>query len=135
MHASVPATKQASGFTLIELMITVAVVAILASIAFPSYRSYVVRNNRAAAQTTLMDIAQRQTQYLLDNRSYTSAVSSLGVSVPAKVSAVYTVAVAITAGPPPTFTASATPISGSAQANDGTLSIDQTGAKSPASKW
>jgi type IV pilus assembly protein PilE len=136
MHLSARATKQASGFTLIELMITVAVIGILAGIAFPSYRSYVVRNNRAAAQAVLMEIAQRQTQYLLDSRSYASTVSILGVAVPAKVASVYKVDIVnFTAGPPPTFTASAAPISGTAQANDGTLSIDQTGVKSPADKW
>ena len=47
------------GFTLIELMITVAVVAILAAIAFPSYATYVKKSRRGDAEATLMDIAQR----------------------------------------------------------------------------
>jgi type IV pilus assembly protein PilE len=124
-----------AGFTLIELMITVAIIAVLVGIAYPSYRSYIVRNNRGAAQAALMDIAQRQQQYLADMRSYASTVAVLNVTLPANVTQNYTVSIATTAGPPPTFTASAAPVSGSPQVNDGTLSIDQAGTKSPANKW
>lgn len=124
------------GFTLIELMIAVAIIALLAAIAVPSYKSYIVRSNRAAAQAVLMDIAQRQQQYLLDNRSYAPDTATLGVSVPSKVSSVYNIpAFTIAAGPPPTFTVSAVPVTGNTQDGDGTLSIDQAGVKSPASKW
>jgi type IV pilus assembly protein PilE len=127
--------KANSGFSLLELMITLLIVTILASIAYPSYQSYLVRNNRAAAQTALMDIAQRQQQYLLDARAYAPDVASLNVLLPANVASNYTVAIALTAGPPPTFTATATPVAGTPQAADGTLSIDQAGAKTPVSKW
>ncbi|WP_304640619.1 prepilin-type N-terminal cleavage/methylation domain-containing protein, partial [Pseudomonas sp.] len=47
-------TKSARGFTLIEVMIVVVIVAILATIAYPSYTQYVIRSNRAAAQSTMM---------------------------------------------------------------------------------
>jgi type IV pilus assembly protein PilE len=116
-------------------MVAVAIVGLLATIAYPSYQSYLVRNNRAAAQSALMDIAQRQQQYLLDARAYAANVTALNVVLPANVTANYTVAIALTAGPPPTFTATATPIAGTRQAADGPLSIDQSGAKSPANKW
>jgi type IV pilus assembly protein PilE len=127
------AKKRASGFTLIELLIAVAVIGILAAIAFPSYQSYVIRNNRAAAQSALMDLAQRQQQYLLDNRAYAPDVTTLNVTLPTKVTQFYGVAIATTAGPPPTFTVTATPTG--TQAPDGTLTIDQAGNKTPSNKW
>jgi type IV pilus assembly protein PilE len=82
-----------------------------------------------------MDIAQRQQQYLLDNRSYASTTTLLGAQVPTRVTSVYTVSIVPAAGPPPSFIAQAAPISGTAQASDVTLTIDQTGARSPADKW
>jgi prepilin-type N-terminal cleavage/methylation domain-containing protein len=63
-QGSAPRTR---GFTLIELMIVVAIVAILAAVAYPAYTSHVRKAHRAAAQSCLMDLAQKQTQYLLDN--------------------------------------------------------------------
>jgi type IV pilus assembly protein PilE len=128
--------RRLRGFTLIELMIALAIIALLAAIAMPSYKAYIVRSNRAAAEVVLMDIAQRQQQYLLDNRAYAPDTATLGVSVPSKVTSVYNIpAFTIAAGPPPTFTVSAVPITGNTQDGDGTLSIDQAGVKSPASKW
>jgi type IV pilus assembly protein PilE len=127
--------RKNKGFTLIELLITVAIVGVLAAIAYPSYRSYVVRNNRAAAQSALMDISQRQQQYVIDNRAYAATTSALNLTPPANVSAQYTISIATTAGPPPTFTATATPVAGGTQSADGALSIDQAGNKTPAGKW
>ncbi len=83
----------ARGFTLIELMITVAVVGILAAIALPSYTAYIVRSNRATAHTEMMDIANRQQQYLLANRSYATA-SELNYSLPNTLSGKYTASIA-----------------------------------------
>jgi len=123
------------GFTLIELMIAVAVVAILAMIAIPTYTSQVVKGRRSAAEAVLLDIAQRQQQYLIDARAYAASVAALGTTTPANVSAYYTVTTVPAAGPPPTFTATATPIAGTSQAGDVTLGIDNTGAKTPAGIW
>jgi type IV pilus assembly protein PilE len=53
-----PATRRSGGFTLIELMVTVAIVAILASIAYPSYRESVARSARAGAKQALLENAQ-----------------------------------------------------------------------------
>lgn len=66
------------GMTLVELMITIAIVGILASIAYPSYTDYVVRSNRTEAQRELLRIASLQEQYYVDARQYTSDLKSLG---------------------------------------------------------
>jgi type IV pilus assembly protein PilE len=123
------------GFTLIELMVAVAVIGILTAIAYPSYQAHVIKSRRSAAQASLMEIAQRQQQYLLDARSYAPDLSTLGVTIPANVSSFYTLATAATAGPPATFTATATPIAGTAQASDTALGINQAGVKTPATVW
>jgi type IV pilus assembly protein PilE len=67
-------TKQsASGFTLIEVMITVAVVAIIAAIALPSYFDYVTRSRLVEARANLADMRTRMEQFFLDNRAYPAA--------------------------------------------------------------
>jgi type IV pilus assembly protein PilE len=134
--------SRASGFTLIELMITVAVVAILAAIAFPSYAMFMKKSRRGDAEATLMDIAQREQQYLLDARTYAPTVAALNTTIPADVSAYYTIQICQTTAPcaapggaPPTFAIIATPIAGTQQAGDFTLTLDNTGLKTPASVW
>jgi type IV pilus assembly protein PilE len=94
------------------------------------------KNNRAAAESYLGDVAQRQQQYLLDQRSYASDVSTLGVPTPASVTPYYTIAIAVAAGPPPSFTASATPIGSQAGDLSGQpLTITNAGAKGPSGAW
>lgn len=65
------------GFTLIELMITVAVVAILSAIAYPAYQEYIVRSRRVEAQSLLNDAAARQERWRAQNGSYTTTVANL----------------------------------------------------------
>lgn len=72
--------KVSRGFTLIEALITVAIVAILASVAFPSYTDFVTRSNRSEAQRELLRIANLQEQFYVDNRSYTADMESLGLN-------------------------------------------------------
>lgn len=69
---------KSKGFTLIEVMIVVAIIAILAGIALPNYREYVLRSNRAVAKGALLEVASRQEQYFLNNRSYTHLLTDLG---------------------------------------------------------
>lgn len=123
------------GFTLIELMITVAIVGILAAIAYPSYQSAMTKNRRAAAQAYLADVAQREQQFLMDNRAYTDSTDTLKTPMPADVSRYYTVSITAAASTPPAFTATATPIATGPQASDGALSITSNGTKLPAGKW
>ncbi len=62
--------KQSTGFTLIELMITVSIVGILASIAYPSYRGYILKSKRAEARTALSDLLQQQERYMTQRNTY-----------------------------------------------------------------
>jgi len=65
------------GFTLIEMMITLAIIAILASIATMSYTKYVLRANRADAKIALMQLAQRQERYFTENLQYAADYDEL----------------------------------------------------------
>lgn len=123
------------GFTLIELMIVTVIVAVLAAVALPSFSNQLAKGRRAAAQAHLMDIAQRQHQYLLDTRAYASTVTALNLTTPTDVASFYTISVADIAATPPTFTVTAEPKAGTAQASDGTLTINHAGRKTPAGKW
>lgn len=70
------------GFTLIELMITVAIVGILAAIAYPSYIDYVIKSGRSEGVAAVMKVANLQEQYYLDNRAYTTDLTKLGLDSP-----------------------------------------------------
>jgi type IV pilus assembly protein PilE len=118
------------GFTLIELMIAVAVVAILAAVAYPSFTEHLRKQRRAEAQQILMDVASRQQQHRLDTRSFVTGadVATTGASIPESLKLFYE----FRFDPEATetaFTAAAVPIG--AQASDvcGTLTVDQNGRK------
>jgi type IV pilus assembly protein PilE len=68
------------GFTLLELLIVVVIIAILASVAIPSYRNYVLRSHRTDATRALNDLAARQESYFFSNNTYTSKLSDLGAN-------------------------------------------------------
>jgi type IV pilus assembly protein PilE len=127
--------KKVSGFTLIELMTVAVIIAVLAAIGYPTYLNQSMKGRRSNAEALLMDMAQREQQYFLDARTYAATVATLNVTVPTTVSNFYNLTIVTAAGPPPTFTLTATPIAGSAQATDVTLTIDNTGAKTPANVW
>ena len=123
--------RRISGMTLIELMMVVAVIALLAAISLPSYQRYLVRGIRSQAQQFLMDIAQAQEQYFLDQRRYAvglGAAPNLNRSIPPEVDKHYalTLPLADNAATPPTFLLGLTPKAGSTPAaqNDGALYVN-----------
>ena len=117
-----------SGFTLIELMITVAILAIVAAVAIPSYTNYVDRGKRAEARTALLDIAARQERYYSNNRQYADQLSKLRMSGTKSENGYYTLSVTASGSNTQTFRATATP-SGWTDDQCGDLGIDETGAK------
>lgn len=131
------------GFTLVEAMITVAIIAILAAVAFPSYNRHVAKAKRAAAQAVMQGIASRQEQHMLNARTYFPAAggnstdvaaiaTALGVSIPSDVAVNYDFTVTSdNAATPPVHSVTAAP-KGSQATNDsvcGTLTLRSTGAK------
>lgn len=130
--------SMAGGFTLVELMITVLVVALLAAIAYPAYTRQVIKANRSAAQNFMMEVASRQERFLLDARGYTATLGAggLNINVPPEVSKTYQVTlVADNNATPPVYTIVATPITGTQQQVDGALGLDNFGTRTPPEKW
>ena len=119
------------GFTLIELMIAVAIVGILASIALPSYQDYVRKGRRADAQAFMHEVASRQQHFLVDRRMYASTLDALGLAAPSSVSPHYNLPLTnvINNVQPMGFTLQAAPIGGQARDTCGTLTLNAQGAK------
>ena len=138
-NATAMASRRLRGFTLVELLIVIAVLALLVLIAFPSYQAYMKRVYRSEVQSLMLDLANREQQYLLDNRSFLgggSAVTTLvPTGIPADVTAYYTVTITAAAGPPPTFLITATPNSGTPVAGEAAFTLNQDGTKLPTGKW
>jgi type IV pilus assembly protein PilE len=124
------------GFTLIELMITVAIVAILATIASTSYNSQVQKSRRTDARSAILDLAGREEKLFSTTNAYSAVASDLGYAAagtpwPIAVGSNY-YNVGVTVGnPPTTYVITATPIN--SQVSDTqctTLFVDQTGLQS-----
>jgi type IV pilus assembly protein PilE len=126
-----------SGFTLIELMITVAIVAILAAVALPSYSQYMRKARRGDAQSFMSEVAARQQHFLLDRRAYSTSITDapasggLGMTIPSNVSSFYTVTIppdSVTTQPP-AFIVQAVPTGSQTEDTCATLRLNQAGQK------
>lgn len=129
------AGRAAPGFTLLEVMVVTAIVAVLAAIALTSYAAYVRRSARAEAQSTLTEAASRQQQFLVDRRRYASSLSALGMAAPPDLAAKYSVTFVTQAGPPPGFTLTAQAIGDQAKDKCPTLTLDSGGTRTPTECW
>jgi len=118
------------GFSLIELMITVAIVALLAAIAVPSYNNSVRKAKRMDAKIALLDMASRQERFFSTNNTYTTAAANLGyttlpASVPGSGTTTYEISVSLaTAG---AYSLLATPKGDQLKDSCGSYSINQLG--------
>jgi type IV pilus assembly protein PilE len=104
MHPS----RKSAGFTLIELVVSMVIVAIIAAIAIPSYSNYALQSHRTDAKTALLDLASLEERYFSINNSYTATAANLGYTAfPQSVGSGY-YTVNVTNVNPPTLTTPAT---------------------------
>lgn len=120
--------KNESGFTLIELMIAAAVVAIIAAVAFPSYQDSVRKSRRADAKASLLRVQLEQEKWRANNTGYAGSLSDLDLSLNS-TDGYYTLGIVPDSASATGFTAIATPKIGGSQEGDncGTFAVNQNG--------
>lgn len=121
--------KQNTGFTLIEIMIAVAIVSILAAIAYPSYMTEVSKGKRLEAQSLLMEMASREQRFFSNQLRFTNDLTALGYSSPLLTeSGAYQISIATNVANS-TFTLTATAQPGQSNDGCGNLTLTDTGAR------
>ncbi len=120
---------RARGFTMTELLIVVAVIGILASIALPAYNNYTFRARRADGQHLLQNVATAQERYYSTYNRFTGSLSQLGFTGAAKSDSGYYTATVTVSADNLTYTATAAP--GGSQSGDkcGSLTVTNAGVK------
>lgn len=126
--------KKYNGFTLIELMIVVAIIGVLSAIAYPSYDSYMKKSRRADAKVGLSKLADKQERYYLQNDTYTNSFAATGLNTSSTSEEGYYTFSITSSDLVSGFTLTATAIATEAQANDTgctVMTLSSTGAKEP----
>jgi len=137
MNLPIPARRGQRGFTLIELMIVVAIIGLLAAVAYPAYNSSVRKSRRADAKTALLDLAQREERFMSTGNTYSKTPAALGyptgttfpMNIVSGAKAYYTLDVTYDSTKTTLFKATATPIGDQVKDKCGSFSIDQSGAQ------
>lgn len=124
---------RSSGFTLVELVVVMAIISILMMVAIPAYNSSTMKARRADGQTALMDVMVRQERFFTENNTYTTDLSDLPAEGTSQEGYYTVTAAACGAGIDSCVTLTATP--GTVQESDGELTLDSRGQKLPADKW
>jgi type IV pilus assembly protein PilE len=131
------------GFTLIELMVVVAIIGVLTAIAYPSYDAYMKKTRRSDAKVALTKVIALEERYNspANNFSYATTLGALNLTTTSE-DGYYTISIS---APTPTsgYTVTATAVAGKPQAGDTTtsagdcrvLKISSTGVKTPAACW
>jgi len=141
LRTAARSSRPRGGFSLIELMIVVAIASVLFAIAIPSYISYIRQSRRTEAKTALLDLAAREERYLSTNpAAYTNVPGNLGYTafgIPVgngyySLTVCSPAAVACAPNPPaaPSYSVVATPVAGTSQVSDAqctSFSVDSTG--------
>jgi len=122
-----------TGFTLIELMIVVAIVTILAMIAVPAYNNSTLKARRSDGQTALMDVMAREERYFTERNTYTTNLAALPATAASQEG--YYLVSAAACGGGITSCVILTATAQNAQTPDGNLTLDSRGQKLPANKW
>ena len=136
-HLLLSAGRQ-SGITLIELLIVVIIIGILAGVGIPMYQEHTRSARRAAAQADLAEIASRQEQFFLNNRTYTTTIGSGGLNLTdSSEGGYYSYSIETSSECVITqcYEAKAAAQGGQAEDSCGDLTIDSDNVRSPASCW